>query len=248
MASQINPNSIDPTYPVAGVNQSTQGFRSNFLATLNNFAETAAEINDLINKVVVKSALTYGANANINNMGGMPISNTELNDFGLQIYNHGSLTTSATENFDFTLGTFHEVSLAGTGNVTTTVNPTNFPNLGYSELTLYVTAVDSSHNLSFGGLAVQHGNSITGFNSVTNVLTFNAAGPHTLTLGSPDGTNWILTRKNSLSVAKSYVPTSVGIPSDTPGQLAYGNGNIYVCVGEYTGNTSIWSYAHLTTL
>jgi hypothetical protein len=60
MPSQINPNSIDPNYPIAGENQSTAGFRSNFLAIQNQFIETEAELNDLTNKVLVSAALTYG--------------------------------------------------------------------------------------------------------------------------------------------------------------------------------------------
>ena len=37
MTSQINFNNIDGTYPIAGQDNSSQGFRDNFTNTKNNF-------------------------------------------------------------------------------------------------------------------------------------------------------------------------------------------------------------------
>ena len=58
MSSNINPNNIDTTYPVAGQDNDSQGFRDNFTNIKNNFTEAQTELNDLQTKVVVKSALT----------------------------------------------------------------------------------------------------------------------------------------------------------------------------------------------
>jgi hypothetical protein len=44
MASQINPNNIDITYPIAGQDNDTQGFRTNFTNIKNNFVVASAEI------------------------------------------------------------------------------------------------------------------------------------------------------------------------------------------------------------
>lgn len=57
MTSQINPNNIDGTYPVAGVSNNTQGFRDNFTATKDNFQYAADEITTLQNTAVLKAAL-----------------------------------------------------------------------------------------------------------------------------------------------------------------------------------------------
>ena len=57
MTSQINPNNIDGNYPVPGVPNNTQGFRSNFTETATNFQYAADEITDLQNKAVLKQAL-----------------------------------------------------------------------------------------------------------------------------------------------------------------------------------------------
>ena len=47
MTSQINPNNIDGTYPVAGQDNSSQGFRDNFTNTKNNFTYAYSEISEL---------------------------------------------------------------------------------------------------------------------------------------------------------------------------------------------------------
>jgi hypothetical protein len=44
MASNINPNNIDITYPIAGQDNDTQGFRTNFTNIRNNFNVASSEI------------------------------------------------------------------------------------------------------------------------------------------------------------------------------------------------------------
>ena len=58
MTSQINPNNINGNYPVAGVDNNSQGFRDNFTNTKVNFQYAAEEIDDLQNKVLLKAALS----------------------------------------------------------------------------------------------------------------------------------------------------------------------------------------------
>lgn len=70
---------------------------------------------------------------------------------------------------------------------------------------------------------------------------------HILTFGSNDGQNWFVDA-SSYGVARNSVPpTSIGSAGDTTGLIAIGNGNIYVCNGNYDGATHIWSYAHLSS-
>ena len=71
MTSAINPNDIDGTYPVAGQDNNSQGFRDNFTNTKTNFQYAANEITDLQNKVVLKAALT-GTTLD-NDMAGNPV-------------------------------------------------------------------------------------------------------------------------------------------------------------------------------
>lgn len=44
MASNINPFNIDVTYPIAGQDNDTQGFRDNFTNIKNNFTVAGSEI------------------------------------------------------------------------------------------------------------------------------------------------------------------------------------------------------------
>jgi hypothetical protein len=47
MASNINPNTINITYPIAGQDNDTQGFRDNFSSIKNNFSVALTEISAL---------------------------------------------------------------------------------------------------------------------------------------------------------------------------------------------------------
>ena len=61
MTSSINPNNIDGTYPIAGQDNDSQGFRNNFTNIKNNFTFAYDELTDLQSKAVLKSALTGGS-------------------------------------------------------------------------------------------------------------------------------------------------------------------------------------------
>lgn len=53
MASNINPNNIDTTFPIAGQDNDTQGFRTNYINIQNNFSTAASEITALQAKAAV---------------------------------------------------------------------------------------------------------------------------------------------------------------------------------------------------
>ena len=79
MTSAINPNNIDGSYPVAGQDNNSQGFRDNFTNIKVNFQDAADEITDLQNKGVFKAALT-GTSLD-NNMGNVLLYNTRIQGF-----------------------------------------------------------------------------------------------------------------------------------------------------------------------
>ena len=56
--SNINASNIDGTYPVAGQDNDSQGFRTNFTNIKNNFTYAKSEIEDIQAKAVLKSGLT----------------------------------------------------------------------------------------------------------------------------------------------------------------------------------------------
>ena len=55
--SNINPQNIDGTYPIAGQDNDSQGFRDNFTNTINNLTFAAAELSDLQTYAVLKAPL-----------------------------------------------------------------------------------------------------------------------------------------------------------------------------------------------
>lgn len=246
MPSQINPNAINGEYPVAGVNNNTQGFRNNFTATANNFEIAAAEITDLQNKTILTAPLTDGSANVSNNLNSMPMSGGVYRDYSLAVVDHGTLTTTATEQFDFAAGAVHTVVLNG-ASATTTVSPVNFPGNGFSEIILQVSVQNTTHQLSFNGLTVAIGAGIAGYNANTGVVSFAAAETYTYTFGSLDGTNWVLTQAGAAALARNYTPTTAyGALGDTVGQIAYDNSFVYICVGNYNGITKIWTRAAIT--
>ena len=54
MASNIVPGNIDGTFPIAGQDNSSQGFRDNFTAIKNNFEDAKTEIEDLIKNILIR--------------------------------------------------------------------------------------------------------------------------------------------------------------------------------------------------
>jgi hypothetical protein len=60
MASLINPGKIDATYPIAGQDNDTQGFRTNYQNIKNNFTVAASEITALQGNVTALQTQGYG--------------------------------------------------------------------------------------------------------------------------------------------------------------------------------------------
>jgi hypothetical protein len=110
--SSINPNNIDGTYPIAGQDNDSQGFRDNFTNIKNNFTFSKTEIEDLQNNAILKTALagtTLDNNLNNAQLYGAQIRKfTETyEDLGTQV---GSVPISWNDA--------HFQSLAITGNTT----------------------------------------------------------------------------------------------------------------------------------
>ena len=164
MASNINPNNIDTTYPVAGQDNDSQGFRDNFTNIKTNFSSAEAEIDDLQAKVIVKSALS-GTTLD-NDFGGALIKNAKIQDFSESVVALG--TTSGTITLNHASGHFQTVTLSASG----TIAFSNFPPSGeQGRIRLAVTISDVSHTLTFPSSVSLGVTGIQGYSS--NVVTFN---------------------------------------------------------------------------
>ena len=172
MASNINPNSIDGTYPVAGQDNNSQGFRDNFTNTKTNFDAAATEITDLQAKVVLKAALT-GTTLD-NDMLGSILSNAQLQDMSFTRVALGTLTGSV--GINYAAGNYQTVTTGGSISLAFT----NFSPAGtLSFVTVRVTVASTAHTLTFPA-AVGNASaaaSITGIQGISgNTITFGITG------------------------------------------------------------------------
>lgn len=106
MASNINPYNIDGTFPVAGQDNSSQGFRDNFTNIKNNFAFAQNEINDLQSKTILTSALAGQTISN--DMAGVQIVRPQLRAWTEAYVDLGRPSTTSVE-LNFLEGNFQKV-------------------------------------------------------------------------------------------------------------------------------------------
>ena len=82
MASNIAPANIDATFPKAGQDNSSQGFRDNFNATKNNFTEAKTEIEALqTNKASLDGSSDFADNE---------VTRAKFKDTSESVYAHGT--------------------------------------------------------------------------------------------------------------------------------------------------------------
>lgn len=253
MSSQIGQiaSNIDPTYPVPGVNQSSQGFRTNALATQNALNQAATEMNDVINKAIVSAPLTYGANTNINNFGSMINSNFITVDSALQVSNITASVSNAVPTLNFANTAVANIFITSGSPTTQTINISNFPNNGYSEMVLEVSAQSIPQFLNFSaitpGSTINRGGTISSFDTGNANLTLGSTQQHIIRLGSSDGVNWNISMNGYARARNGGPPNSVGVPGDVQGDIAVASGFIYVCNANYDGINPIWQRAALAS-
>jgi hypothetical protein len=178
MTSAINPNNIDGTYPVAGQDNNSQGFRDNFTNIKTNFQYAEDEITDLQNNVVLKSALS-GTTLD-NDMLGSGLSNAVLNDMGYTRLALG--TTGGSVTINYAVGTYQTM----TTNASTSLAFTNFPPAGVAgEVYFQITVASVAHTLTLPS-AVSLG--LSGIQGISGqVITFGATGTYNFRFTTNDG-------------------------------------------------------------
>lgn len=178
MASNINPNNIDGSYPVAGQDNNSQGFRDNFTNTKVNFQYAEEEINDLQAKAVLKSALVGGTLDN--NMLDNLIYAAKIQDFsGTKVT---VSTSSGTVNINYASG--HYQSISTTGSITLAF--TNWPatgSYGYIKLQIYIT--NTAHTVTLPGSVTLGTSGLQGYNAGT--ISFSSAGYYEFAFGTYNG-------------------------------------------------------------
>jgi hypothetical protein len=133
MTSQIDPNTINNQYPVAGQDNSTQGFRDNFSFIKINFQAAKEEITDLQDKVLLKSALDDTTLDN--NLNGALLYGARVQNFSATQTNLGTVNGALAVNY--AAGHYQIFDI----NSNVTLSFTGFPPLGIQAwITLRVQA------------------------------------------------------------------------------------------------------------
>jgi hypothetical protein len=135
MTSAIVYNSIDDAFPVAGVDNDSQGFRDNFNVIKNGLATASSEITDLQDN----AARTDGNN----DFDGNLISNAVLNRVYGSAY---QLTVTANANIDLRDGEYQSATIGGNSILTFT----NFPETDqYGKVRLELKSNGTQRTITF---------------------------------------------------------------------------------------------------
>jgi hypothetical protein len=248
MASNVNPNNIDGTYPVAGQDNDSQGFRTNFTNIKNNFVYTKSEIEDLQAKAVLKTALT-GTTID-NNMSGTIFRSAEVRDIRESRVDLGAI--SGTIILDHTTAPYYVAST--TGNLE--LSFAGFPAAGrVGRIRLEVTITDTVDTVILPSNVTYGTQGLAGFDGV-DTISFFATGTYIFEFVTENGGTDVhiedLSRARTLFHSEEIqlqqrTPAAGGRAGDKAGMIAVDDGYIYVCTNDYDGSsTLIWKRVALS--
>ena len=240
MTSQINPNNIDGTYPVAGVPNNTQGMRDNFTNTRTNFQYASDEITELQSKAVLKAAIT-GTTLD-NNMNNQEIYAVQLRDVS---YAYSALTaTAGSITIDYAVAPFQQINLSGPVSISFTNWPTS-GTAGTVRVGFNITALSQTVTLP---AAVSQGlQGLQGYNPATQTITFGQTGNYAFEFVTIDGGTvvWVFdqSRPTDIFTSSVFVTSETAANSTATGALVVDGGvgiggNLYVG-GNIVGNITV---------
>lgn len=230
MTSAINTGTLNTSYPVAGVNNNSQGFRDNFTSVKNNLDTAATEISELQANAIFKRAIT--GTVLDNDMNNNLLKRAQTLSFVSSTYNLGS-NLSGDVSVDISLGDVQYGVL--TGDVTLSFLKWGPDKTKSSvEIVLTVTAgikitlpanvtlaTDTIENLAVSVITVPAG--------VTQLhYKFNS-----LDCGVTVEIEAINRPRRTTQLAQSSIP-STQTSSGIAGQIAYDASYVYVCVADNT--------------
>lgn len=231
MTSQIDYQSIDKTYPVAGKDNDSQGFRDNFDVIQRNFQRAKEELEDLQSKSVLKAPLTGDTVSGTftNNLGGSNISNGSFTNFHGTSY---AAEASGTRNINILDGSLQSYTVQDD----TTFTFIEWPDSGnYAHVKVHLISNGSIINV---GNDIQIGKRYTIDSPGTTNWVSMGASPSAIWKGSFSGTTLTVTSVSSGSLAVGTYLIGTGI---TPGTRITG-------LGSGTGGTGTYAVSNSITL
>lgn len=211
MSSNINPNNIDGTYPIAGQDNDSQGFRDNFTNTRTNFGFAAAELSDLQSKVVLKAPLT-GTSLD-NNMAGSLLSNAQLRNMSETRIALG--TVSGTQNIVYSAGPYHTLTAAGS----VVLAFSGLPAAGVvARWRVQLEVLNTSFTMTLPSAVSVGTSSLQGYNS--NVVSFARAGVFEYEFETNDGGTTITVFDLSQNADPIFLPSAEDLDNAAAVSLA----------------------------
>lgn len=182
MTSNINPNSVDGTFPIANQDNSSQGFRDNFTNIKNNFLFAKSEISDLQAKAITTSALT-GQTIN-NDLAGTQLIRPQLSAWTQSLADLGAI--SGTAVLDFSKANFQKITTAGPVTISLVNWPTSSGNgaLGYGVMRIWIVVSDIAHTLTLPSSIDIAVTDIAGYDNLTNTIAFDVPGNYIFDVSS----------------------------------------------------------------
>jgi hypothetical protein len=258
--SNINTTGLDTNFPTPGVNNPSQGFRTNFTNIKTNLDAAGAEISDIQSKAIFKTAL---ANTTLNNdMAGSLISNATIQNFrhktlgnvggGLEIGVNTANVLIDVSKGDiqyYTIGPNANVSLtfagwAPTGNVSSVTLVLDYADptrSSYSYITL-PTSLSSKTSATIENFSSSN-NKVNAPTGVTQLQYTFSSGDCGSTIDIYELNRSRISTQILFytgSVTTDIIKSKVGRPGDAPGTMIADSAYLYICTGYYDGSTSIW--------
>lgn len=167
--SNINPQNIDGTFPIAGQDNNSQGFRDNFTNTINNFTFAAAELTDLQTYAVLKGPLgSVGQTGTpTNDMNYAYLTAAQLKKAVETVNPIGNVSSGGSYTLDWSAGHFQTVGVTGSATLgfASTWPATNY----WTKLRLRVDAYGSTL-VTFPATVTENITNIQGYQANTSVL------------------------------------------------------------------------------
>jgi hypothetical protein len=250
--STINPNSIDTTYPIAGQDNDSQGFRDNFTNIKTNFANAKTELEDLQSKVMLTQGLAGDTSSPFVNdgRGSVILRDFKLQDISEAFVDHG--TSAGQVVLSFEESPYQSLLLSAD----VSLSFTNFPDAGnVGQMYIEVQVSDVSH-----GVILDHSlytflgeENIAGYrlvSSSTGRISFSQTGTYVFKVVTTDGgTSFVITEETNRTKKVDFrsITSSVGSPGDKKGDFAADESYLYLCKVDYNGTTDIWTRIALPT-
>jgi len=178
MASNIVPANIDATFPKAGEDNSSQGFRDNFNEIKTNFATAESEISNLqSNKASLNGTSDFANNE---------VRRAKFKNTSETVYTHG--TTGGAVELNHSNGHYQTL----TTNASVTLSFTNMPATdSVGRIILDINVVSTAHTITIPSAVLVAGN-VSGGDGSSDTITLPTSGRYLYEFLTPDNGTTIL--------------------------------------------------------